>query len=185
MKYTRRRFITTLGAGSALLMLPSIPGFSKPVFSGDKKLGVALVGLGNYATHQLAPALQETSLCYLNGIVTGTPAKIDKWKQQYNIPDKNVYNYDNFDSIADNESIDVVYVVLPNSMHHEFVIRAAKAGKHVFCEKPMGLTSKECEEMIATCKNAGVRLFVGYRLHTEPHHLAAMKFRDEGKSGIL
>jgi len=185
MKYTRRKFITTLGAGSALLMLPSIPGFSKPIFSGDKKLGVALVGLGNYATNQLGPALQETSLCYLNGIVTGTPAKIDKWKQQYNIPDKNVYNYENFDNIADNDSIDVVYVVLPNSMHKEFVIRAAKAGKHVFCEKPMGLTSKECEEMIAACKNAGVRLFVGYRLHTDPYHKAAMKFRDEGNSGIL
>ena len=70
-------------------------------------------------------------------------------------------------------------------MHHEFVIRAAKAGKHVFCEKPMGLTSKECEEMIAACKNAGVRLFVGYRLHTDPYHNAAMKFRTEGDSGIL
>ena len=185
MKYARRKFITTLGAGSALLMLPAVPGFSKPIFFGDKKLGVALVGLGNYATHQLAPALQETSNCYLSGIVTGTPAKIDKWKQQYNIPDKNVYNYENFDNIANNDSIDVVYVVLPNSMHHEFVIRAAKAGKHVFCEKPMGLTSKECEEMIVACKNAGVRLFVGYRLHTDPYHIAAMKFRDEGDSGIL
>jgi len=185
MKYSRRKFITTLGAGSALLMLPSVPGFSKPVFSGDKKLGVALVGLGNYATNELAPALQETSLCYLNGIVTGTPAKIDKWKLQSNIADKNVYNYENFDNIANNDSIDVVYVVLPNSMHKEFVIRAAKAGKHVFCEKPMGLTSKECEEMIAACKNAGVRLFVGYRLHTDPYHKAAMKFRDEGNSGIL
>ena len=80
MKYTRRKFITTLGAGSALLMLPSVPEFSGPVFSGDKKLGVALVGLGNYATNQLAPALQETSHCYLNGIVTGTPAKAEKWK---------------------------------------------------------------------------------------------------------
>ena len=185
MKYTRRKFITTLGAGSALLMLPSVPGFSRPVFSGDKKLGVALVGLGNYATNELTPALQETSLCYLNGIVTGTPAKIEKWKQQYNIPGKNVYNYENFDNIANNDSIDVVYVVLPNSMHKEFVIRAAKAGKHVFCEKPMGLTSKECEEMIAACKNAGVRLFVGYRLHTDPYHKAAMKFRDGGDSGIL
>ena len=185
MKYTRRRFITTLGAGSALLMLPSISGFSKPILSDDKRLGIALVGLGNYATNELAPALQETSLCYLSGIVTGTPVKIEKWKQQYNIPDKNVYNYENFDSIADNESIDVVYVVLPNSMHHEFVIRATKAGKHVFCEKPMGLNVKECEEMIAACKKAGVRLFVGYRLHTEPHHKAAMKFRTEGNSGIL
>ncbi len=185
MKYTRRKFVKTLGAGSALLMLPAIPTFSEPLFSGDKKLGVALVGLGRYATSQLAPALQETSLCYLSGIVTGTPAKAEKWKSQYNIPDENIYNYINFDEIAGNKSIDVVYVVLPNSMHHEFVIRAAKAGKHVFCEKPMGLSAKECKEMIVACKKAGVRLFVDYRLHIEPHHQAAMRFRNEGNSGIL
>ena len=185
MKYTRRKFVKTLGAGSALLMLPAIPTFSEPLFSGDKKLGVALVGLGNYATHELAPALQETSLCYLSGVVTGTPAKAERWKSQYDIPGRNIYNYENFDKIINNESIDVVYVVLPNSMHRDFVIRAAKAGKHVFCEKPMGLTSKECEEMIAACKKAGVRLFIGYRLHTDPYHKAAMKFRTEGEGGIL
>lgn len=185
MKYTRRKFISTLATGSAFVMLPVFPKFSNKLFPNDRRLGIALVGLGNYSTNQLAPALQETSLCYLNGIVTGTPAKIEKWKNDYNIPDKNIYNYDNFDNIADNGSIDVVYIVLPNSMHYEFVIRAAKAGKHVFCEKPMGLTVKECDEMIAACKEAGVRLFVGYRLHTEPHHQAAMKFRTEGSSGII
>ena len=184
MKYTRRKFITTLGTGSAMLMLPSIPKFPEAFFSEDKKLGVALVGLGNYATHQLAPALQETSRCYLSGIVTGTPAKAEKWKTQYNIPEQNIYNYENFDRIADNKSIDIVYVVLPNSMHHEFTIRAAKAGKQVFCEKPMAVSVKECEEMIETCKNAGVRLFIGYRLHSEPHHKAAMKFRAEAGTGI-
>ena len=185
MKYTRRKFITTLGAGSALLMLPAIPTFSEPLFTGNKKLGVALVGLGSYATHELAPALQETSVCYLSGIVTGTPAKAEKWKQQYEIPEKNIYNYKNFDEIVNNESIDVVYVVLPNSMHKEFVLRAAKAGKHVFCEKPMALSVKECEEMIAACRKAGVRLFIGYRLHSDPYHKAAMKFRTETGNGTL
>ena len=185
MKYTRRKFITTIGAGSAMLMLPSIPKFPGSFFSEDKKLGVALVGLGNYATHQLAPALQETSRCYLSGIVTGTPAKAEKWKNQYTIPEKNIYNYENFDRIADNKSIDIVYVVLPNSMHHEYTIRAAKAGKHVFCEKPMAVSVKECEEMIAACKKSGVRLFIGYRLHSEPHHKAAMKFRTEEGTGVM
>jgi predicted dehydrogenase len=185
MKYTRRKFITTLGAGSAMLMLPSIPKFPGVFFPGDKKLGVALVGLGNYATNQLAPALQQTSRCFLSGIVTGTPGKAVKWKSQYNIPDQNIYNYDNFDKIADNKSIDVVYVVLPNSMHHEFTIRAAKAGKHVFCEKPMAVSVKECEEMIEACRKAGVRLFIGYRLHSEPHHQAAMKFRSGEGTGIM
>ena len=185
MKYTRRKFMKTLGAGSALALLPSVSTFPKTFFKADKKLGIALVGLGNYSTHELAPALQETSMCYLSGIVTGTPSKAESWKKQYNIPDKNIYNYKNFDEIADNKSIDVVYVVLPNSMHHEYTIRAAKAGKHVFCEKPMALSVKECGEMIAACKKAGVRLFVGYRLHTDPYHKAAMKFRSDGKSGII
>lgn len=185
MIYSRRKFISTLGAGSALLTLPTFSKLSGTLMAQDKKLGVALVGLGNYATHQLAPALQETSRCYLSGIVTGTPAKAEMWKRQYKIPDKNIYNYSNFDKIADNKSINAVYVVLPNSMHHEFVIRAAKAGKHVFCEKPMALNVKECGEMITACKKAGVRLFVGYRLHSEPHHKAAMKFRTGGSSGIL
>ncbi len=185
MKYTRRKFISTLGAGSAMLMLPSIPSFSGAFLSDDKKLGVALVGLGNYATYQLAPALQETSRCYLSGIVTGTPAKAEKWKAQYNIPDRNIYNYENFDRIAENKSIDIVYVVLPNSMHHEYTIRAAKAGKHVFCEKPMAVSVKQCEEMIEACRKAGVRLFIGYRLHSDPYHKAAMKFRSEENTGII
>ena len=188
MKYTRRRFISTLGAGSALLAASSIPTFSSNLFKGgNKKLGVALVGLGNYSTFELAPALMQTSNCYLSGIVTGTPSKAESWKAKYNIPDQNIYNYDNFDKIANNKSIDIVYVVLPNSMHHEFVIRGAKAGKHVFCEKPMAVSVKEGEEMIAACKNAGVRLFIGYRLHSDPYHKAAMEFRngDSGKIKIV
>ena len=185
MKYTRRKFISTLGAGSALLMLPTVPKLPRTLFPDDKKLGVALVGLGNYSTYQLAPALQETSRCFLSGIVTGTPEKAERWKRRYSIPDKNIYNYENFDEISGNKSIDVVYVVLPNSMHQDFVIRAAKAGKHVFCEKPMALSSKECREMIEACKNAGVRLFVGYRLHTDPYHKAAMKFRTDGPNGVI
>jgi len=185
MNYTRRRFISTMGVGTVFLSFPGIAKLPQSLSPDRKKLGIALVGLGNYATYQLAPALQETTHCYLSGIVTGTPTKKEIWKKKYNIPEKNIYNYENFDEIASNESIDVIYVVLPNSMHHEFTIRAAKAGKHVFCEKPMALSVKECEEMIAACKKAGVRLFIGYRLHTEPYHRAAMQFRTSGDSGIL
>lgn len=185
MKYSRRQFLSKVGAGSALVFLPSVSAFSK-IFSidDDKKMSIALVGLGNYATHQLAPALQRTKNCYLAGIVTGTPEKAEKWKKQYDIPDKNVYSYETFDRIADNKSIDVIYIVLPNSMHHEFVLRAAKAGKHVICEKPMALSVRECREMIDACKMAGVRLFIGYRLHSEPFNRAAMQFRRQGVGAI-
>ena len=135
------------------------------------KLGIALVGLGNYAGGQLAPALQQTEHCYLAGIVTGTPSKIDTWKKKYDIPDKNVYNYQTFDSIKDNPDIDIIYVVLPNSMHAEYTIRAAEASKHVICEKPMAMTTEECDQMIAACKKAGKMLSIGYRLHFEPYNL--------------
>jgi predicted dehydrogenase len=175
-KFSRRQFISKVGMGTAMLSLPSVAAMSKPHESHqEKKLGVALVGLGSYAEFQLAPALQQTKNCYLAGIVTGTPEKATRWKKQFNIPDKNVYDYKTFDNIANNKDIDIVYVVLPNSMHHEYVIRAAKAGKHVICEKPLGLSSKECVEMIDACKKAGVKFSVGYRLHFEPHNVEAAR----------
>ena len=185
MKYTRREFIKQAAVGSALISLPSfLPpgrGFSS---RQDKKLRIALVGLGNYATHELAPALQETKYCTLGGIVTGTLEKAERWKKEYDIDDKNIYNYQNFDNIAKNDAIDVVYVVLPNSMHHDFVLRAAAAHKHVFCEKPMSVSVKEAHEMIDACKKAGVRLFIGYRLHSEPYNQYAAKFRTTGVGSI-
>ena len=107
--------------------------------------------------------------CYLAGIVTGTPSKAESWTKKYNIPDKNIYNYQTFDNIASNPDIDVIYIVLPPSMHHEYVIRAANAGKHVWCEKPMALTAKECQEMIDACNKNKQSLAIGYRLHHEPN----------------
>jgi predicted dehydrogenase len=166
---SRRTFLTQLSLGVGVLSVPDWK-INGPL-PADKKLGLALVGLGNYASNNLAPALQKTQYCRLTGIVTGTPAKATQWTKKYQIPQKNVYNYQNFDQIADNPDIDVVYVVLPNAMHHEFTLRAAKAGKHVICEKPMALSVKECQEMIEACKKAGKQLAIGYRLHFEPFNL--------------
>ncbi len=143
--------------------------------AGSKKLGIALVGLGYYAGGQLAPALQETEKCYLAGIVTGTPSKAEEWKKKYNIPDKNVYSYDTYDQIADNPDIDIIYVVLPNAMHPEYTIRAARAGKHVISEKPMATTVEDCQRMIDACKENNVKLSIGYRLHFEPHNQRVME----------
>lgn len=147
------------------------------------KLGIALVGLGYYSENQLAPALQETAHCYLAGIVTGTETKIDKWKAKYNIADKNVYTYQTFESIKDNADIDIIYVVLPNALHAEYVIRAAKAGKHVICEKPMAVTVEDCDRMIAACKEAGKMLSIGYRLHFEPYNQEMMRLGQEKQFG--
>ncbi|CAN5404238.1 Gfo/Idh/MocA family oxidoreductase [soil metagenome] len=170
-KTSRRSFLLQTGAATATLALPSFVAspFGNRIFS-DKKLNVALVGLGRYAGI-LAEGLQQSQYCKLAGIVTGHPAKAATWKKQYGIPDNNIYNYDNFDSISKNKDIDLVYIVLPNSMHAEYTIRAARAGKHVICEKPMAISVKECEAMIKACADAKVQLAIGYRLHYEPYNL--------------
>lgn len=139
------------------------------------KLGIALVGLGGYAGGQLAPALQQTEHCYLAGIVTGTPSKAETWKEKYNIPEKNIYNYDSYDSIKNNPDIDIIYVVLPNYLHADFTIRGAKAGKDIICEKPMAITVEDCDKMIKACKKAGKMLSIGYRLHFDPFHLEMVR----------
>jgi predicted dehydrogenase len=174
-RYSRRHFIRDASLGT-LALSPAISSLAACATTAAKdKLGIALVGLGSYSTNQLAPALQQTKNCYLAGIVTGTPAKEKTWADKYSIASKNIYNYQNFDTIAGNPDIDIVYVVLPVSMHKEYTIRAAAAGKHVICEKPMAITSKDCEEMIAACKKANRMLSIGYRLHFEPHHQEMMR----------
>lgn len=162
-KLSRRNFNSTLAKGVAATTVLSSMSMACAMGSSaqKKKLGYALVGLGSYSEFQLAPALKDAQHCYLAGIVTGTPEKEQIWMDKYDIPKKNVYNYENFDDIANNPDIDIVYVVLPNSMHAEFCIRAAKAGKHVVCEKPMAMNVTECNAMIEACENAGVKLGVG------------------------
>ncbi len=188
-RYSRRSFLqrASLGAGASLLATPlfAAPQSLIPPVQEGKKLGIALVGLGYYSTDLLAPALQQTQHCKLAGIVTGTPEKAAKWKEKYNIPDKNIYNYQTFDKIADNPDIDIVYVVLPPSMHAEYTIRAAKAGKHVICEKPMAMSAKECQQMIEACDKAGKKLSIGYRMHFEPTTQEVMRFAKEKTMGNI
>lgn len=182
---SRRHFLQ--GLSSSLLTLPLLnhPLTACAAPEQSRKLGIALVGLGSYATNQLAPALQQTKNCHLAGIVTGTPAKEQEWMKKYNIPKENVYDYKTFDRIRDNKAIDVVYVVLPNSMHAEYVIRAAKAGKHVICEKPLAIYEKECREMIDACKGANRQLAVGYRLHYEPFNLELIRMARSEEFGKI
>ncbi len=148
-----------------------------------ERLGVALVGLGYYSTDLLAPALQLTTQCHLAGLVSGTPSKLKEWQQRHHLPDANLYNYGNFDTIANNPDIDVVYVVLPPSMHAEYTIRAARAGKHVWCEKPMAPSVRDCEAMIRACRDNQVSLAIGYRMHHEPNTQRIIQFNREQKYG--
>ncbi len=165
---SRRRLLKTLAWGSSAALVSPHLLLAGPL-QKKSRLGIALVGLGYYSTDLLAPALQQTKHCHLAGIVSGTPSKAEAWKKRHQIPDKNIYNYENFDQIANNPDIDVIYIVLPPSLHKEYVVRAAAAGKHVWCEKPMAVTEKECREMIDACKNNKVSLSIGYRLQHEPN----------------
>jgi predicted dehydrogenase len=142
------------------------------------------MGLGGYGT-RVAEAMVTCKKAKLTGVISGTPAKIKAWQSKYNIPEKNCYNYENFDAVKDNPDIDAVYVITPNALHHDEVIRVAKAGKHVICEKPMAISVKEGEEMIEACKKANVKLLVGYRMHFEPHTLEIIRMRNAGEFGKI
>ncbi len=179
---SRRKALKSLTIGSASIFLAPNILLSCNNKPKKDKLGVALVGLGYYSTDLLAPAFAQTKHCYLAGIVTGTPSKAEAWQKKHNLPDKNIYNYQNFDEIANNPDIDVVYVVLPPSMHEEYVVRAANAGKHVWCEKPMAMTETECTRMIDACKKNKRVLSIGYRIQHEPHN---KEYRRIVKEGLL
>jgi predicted dehydrogenase len=183
--HTRREFLKTSALAAASLPFAGALTSRAQSAAPARKLGFALAGLGSLSTHQIAPALQKTQFCRLAGIVTGTPAKAEKWSAQYNIPAKNIYSYDTMAQMADNPDIDVVYVVTPNALHAEHTIKAARAGKHVLCEKPMEVSSEKCRQMIDECKKTGRQLAIGYRLHFEPNNLECVRLAREKVFGDL
>jgi len=179
---SRRSFIGQLGIGTAALFAyPSLYAVGKP----QKQLGVALVGLGKYSTGQLGPALKQTQFCKLKGVVTGDKAKGQQWAKDHGFPESNIYSYDTMAGLAHNPDIDIVYVVTPNGLHAQHAIAAAKAGKHVICEKPMANTVAECDAIIKACKQAGVKLSVGYRLHFDPYHKEMMRLARDKDFGTF
>jgi len=185
---SRREFLRLAAIGSltvagGYLLRTSARAEAQPTAAGARKLGVALLGLGSYSTNQLAPALLQTRLCRLAGVVTGSAAKAAKWARKYDLPKKNLYHYDHLEQIADNPDIDVVYVVTPPALHPEFTIRAAKAGKHVISEKPMACSVADCDAMIAACRDAGVKLSLGYRLNFDPYHQELLRLAREPDFG--
>lgn len=179
---TRRRLLAAFGGAGILL---GAPAWALPKKTPGKPLNVALAGLGSYASEQLAPGLALTKHCRLAGIVTGTASKIPQWQSKYKIPDRNVYNYENFDQIADNGDIDVVYIVTPTHLHAPLTLRAAAAGKHVWCEKPMAMNAGECEAMIAACKRNKVALTIGYRMQHEPNTRRLIAMASEKPFGAM
>lgn len=147
-------------------------------------LRVAIMGLGSYGT-RVANAMQSCNRAKLVGVISGTPSKIVDWQSKYNIPKKNCYDYDDFDNIKNNPDIDAVYIITPNGLHCNQTIRVAKAGKHVICEKPMAINALEGKKMVNACKEANVRLLIGYRMHFEPNTLEVIRMRNAGDFGKI
>ena len=180
---TRRIFIKRAGLPTLAMSLPFAETLSAMNFQKeDKILRVAIMGLGSYG-NRVAEAMINCKRAKLVGVISGTPSKVEEWKKKYSIPDKNCYNYENFDQIKDNPDIDAVYVITPNSLHKPYSIRVAKAGKHVICEKPMALNAAEGREMVAACKAAGVHLLVGYRMHFEAKTMEVVRQQRAGEFG--
>lgn len=177
---TRRNFIN----GATLLGATALSNRAF-AFGKGKKLGVALVGLGQYSRDLLAPALQLTSHCELRGIVSGSPEKVVEWKKKYNLKDKNIYHYDNLDSIANNPDIDVVYIVVPTYLHEKYAVIAANAGKHVWCEKPMAMNVAQCQNIITACEKNKVKLSIGYRLQHEPNTRTVIDYAKKKPYGAI
>ena len=154
----------------------------------DQRVGYAIVGLGHLALAEILPAFGQCKHARPVALVSGDAEKMSKAAKQYGIKPSSCYSYQTYDQLKDNPEVQVIYIVLPNAMHHEYTIRGAKAGKHILCEKPMATSVKECEEMIEACNKAGKKLMIAYRIQYEPLNRAAMKLvRDKqyGKTKLI
>jgi predicted dehydrogenase len=183
---SRRDFLQKMGLSAlAFTVLPRMGHAASWIYPEEGRvLRVAIMGLGSYGT-RVADAMRACTRAKLVGAISGTPSKLKDWQSKYGIPEKNCYNYENFDAIKNNPDIDAVYVITPNALHKEEVIRVARAGKQVICEKPMSVNATDGQAMVDACKAAGVQLLVGYRMHFEPHTLEVIRMRKAGELGRI
>ena len=179
---TRRHFLQKAGLTTLALSLPFSDSIAQALDQEPKVLRVAIMGLGSYGA-RVADAMKDCSRAKLVGVISGTPSKIESWKEKYGLPAQNCYTYDTVAQLKNNKDIDAVYVITPNALHKEHTLAVAKAGKHVICEKPMAINAQEGEEMIAACKAAGVQLLIGYRMHFEANTLDIVKKQRAGEFG--
>jgi glucose-fructose oxidoreductase len=160
------------------------PSLSEPVaLPLDRQLGFAVVGLGKLALGEIMDAFTAARRAKVTALVSGNRDKALRVAARYGVPESGIYDYADFDRIADNPAVDVVYIVLPNALHRQFAERAFRAGKHVLCEKPMATNVADCEAMIAASRAANRKLMVAYRCQFEPHNLMAMRTLRHGDLG--
>jgi len=185
----RRDFLQRLPLSLGMLsLLPELSVNERPhnneSLPDGPPLRIAFLGLGSYA-NRVAEAIKDSPKVKITGLISGTPSKIEAWKNKYQVPEDSCYHYGNFDAVRNNPAIDAVYICTPNAQHKEQTLRLAAAGKHVICEKPMAVSVTEAKEMISACEKAGVRLLIGYRMHFEAKTQEIVKMRMAGDFGKL
>jgi predicted dehydrogenase len=186
--HTRRDFIAQSGSIATAVAAAPLLGlttFDVHAQAAKKKLGWALCGLGGLAENQIAPALQKADFSRLAGVITDTPAKAAKWKEKYGLSDASIFTYDTMHKLAANADIDVIYIVTPNALHAEQAAAAFKAGKHVFCEKPMEVSVAKCQQMIKDAQAANRKLGVAYRCQYDPNNLECVRIARSKEFGPI
>nr|WP_314446230.1 Gfo/Idh/MocA family oxidoreductase [uncultured Sphingomonas sp.] len=209
-EFSRRGFLGVGGAAAALPMVmaggsaatmtqqpgdaravgrPMPGGVELPASPPRRKradsVGIAIVGLGGYALNQMMPRFADSERTHIAALVSGNPDKLARVGDAYGVPRDARYSYDSFASIASDRRVDAVYIVLPSGLHADWAVRAFAAGKHVLCEKPMALSSAECERMIAAGRRANRKLMTAYRVHFEPHNRRAMELMRQRAAGQI
>src|ERR1700684_1293909 len=203
-KWSRRKFLTEVAGGMAAANLAGAMASDSAVASDNKsttagtasvspqlkvpdapgkKTGWAVVGLGYLAINEIRTAFAKCEKSRVVALVSGHPDKANKLALRYGVNPKNIYNYQNYDSIRDNPEVDVIYIVLPNGMHAEYTVRGLQAGKHVLSEKPMARTPGECQQMIDAGKKVNRKLMVAYRCCYEPYNREAIRMAQSGELG--
>ncbi len=187
---SRREFLSSIGLLTEPQDAPLAPPDRQPPKLTlpqpvDRKIGYAIVGLGKLAIEQVMPAFQQSKYSRPVALVSGHREKAEQLARVYQIDLQHIYDYDNFDRIAEDAAVDAVYIILPNTLHADFTLRAFRAGKHVLCEKPMAVSVEECQQMIHASQQAQRKLMIAYRLHHEPYNKMVMELCKRGAIGKL
>ncbi len=174
-----RRDLARLTAAAAFSRFPRL-GRSQ---DSGRTIGYCIVGLGRISMQHFMPGARLSQYSKVTALVSGHRDKAERMAAEYHVPAKSIYSYEQYDAIAQNKDIDAVYIALPNSMHAEYSIRGARAGKHVLCEKPMCTTVADAEAMIEASRRAGKKLMIAYRCQYEPLHQRAIRMIRDGTLG--
>jgi predicted dehydrogenase len=159
------------------------PNSDRTSLPPEKRIGFAVVALGRLSVEEVLPAFAATKKCRLTALCSGSPEKLNHLGMRYGLPTHALYNYDDFERIAENREVQVVYIVPPNLMDKDWVLRSAAAKKHVLCEKPMATSPKDAQLMITACVDANVKLMIAYRCRYQPHHLELIRRVQTGEFG--